>query len=60
MYSAPTIFWSKTLVMSIGNKKVGIPTKYQYQIAIWYFCHKVLGIFWHFIGILNKIFLKFC
>ena len=31
--------------MSIGNQKFGIPRKYQYQIGIWYFCPKFLGIF---------------
>ena len=30
--------------MPIGNQKFGIPRKYQYQIGIWYFCPKVLGI----------------
>ena len=33
------------LMMSIGNQKFGIPRKYQYQIGIWYFCTKFLGIF---------------
>ena len=33
------------LVMSIGNQKFDIPRKYQYQIGIWYFCPKFLGIF---------------
>ena len=33
------------LVMPIGNQKFGIPRKYQYQIGIWYFCPKFLGIF---------------
>ena len=33
------------IVMSIGNKKFGIPGKYQYQIGIWYSCPKFLGIF---------------
>ena len=33
------------IVVSIGNKKFGIPRKYQYQIGIWYFCPKFLGIF---------------
>ena len=32
-------------MMSIGNQKFGIPRKYQYQIGIWYFCPKFLGIF---------------
>ena len=36
---------SSELVMSIGNQKFGIPRKYQYQIGIWYFCFKFLGIF---------------
>ena len=36
--------WSRA-VMSIGNQKFGIPRKYQYQIGIWYFCSKFLGIF---------------
>ena len=31
--------------MSIGNQKLGIPRKYQYQIGTWYFCPKILGIF---------------
>ena len=31
--------------MSIGNKKFGIPRKYQNQIGIWYFCPKFLGVF---------------
>ena len=31
--------------MPIGNQKFGIPRKYQYQIGIWYFCPKFLGIF---------------
>ena len=35
----------KALVMSIGNQKFGIPRKYQYQIGIWYFSPKFLGIF---------------
>ena len=30
--------------MSIGNQKIGIPRKYQYQIGIWYFCRKFVGI----------------
>ena len=33
------------LVTSIGKQKFGIPRKYQYQIGIWYFCTKFLGIF---------------
>ena len=33
------------LVMSIGNQKFDIPRKYQYQIGIWYFRPKFLGIF---------------
>ena len=32
-------------MMPIGNQKFGIPKKYQYQIGIWYFCPKFLGIF---------------
>ena len=32
-------------MMPIGNSKFGIPRKYQYQIGIWYFCPKCLGIF---------------
>ena len=31
--------------MPVGNHKFGIPRKYQYQIGIWYFCPKFLGIF---------------
>ena len=31
--------------MLIGNQKFGIPRKYQYQIGIWYFCLKFIGIF---------------
>ena len=31
--------------MSIGNKKFGIPRKYQNQIGIWFFYPKFLGIF---------------
>ena len=31
--------------MSIGNQKFAIPRKYQYQIGIWYFYPKFLGIF---------------
>ena len=50
--------WHK-VVMSIGNQKFGIPRKYQYQIGIWYFCLKFLGISSYFIGILSTIFLKF-
>ena len=30
------------LVMPIGNKKFGIPRKYQYQIGIWYLCPDLL------------------
>ena len=33
------------LVMPISDQKFGIPRKYQYQIGIWYFCPKFLGIF---------------
>ena len=32
-------------MMSVGNQKFGIPRKYQYQIGIWYFCVKFIGIF---------------
>ena len=32
-------------MMSIGNQKFGISRKYQYQIGIWYFFPKFLGIF---------------
>ena len=46
------------LVMSIGNKKFGIPRKYQYQIGIWYFCSKFLGIFWVFYRYFEKVFVK--
>ena len=31
--------------MSIGNPKFGTPRKHEYQIVIWYFCPKFLGIF---------------
>ena len=31
--------------MPIGNKKFGIPRKYQYQFGIWYLCPNFLGIF---------------
>ena len=31
--------------MPIGNQEFGIPRKYQYQIGIWYFFPKFLGIF---------------
>ena len=34
-----------SVVMPIGNQKFGIPRKYQYQIGIWFFCSKFLGIF---------------
>ena len=34
--------------MSMGNQKFGIPRKYKYQIGIWYFCPKFLGIFFVF------------
>ena len=34
--------------MPIGNQKFGIPRKYQYQIGIWYYCPKFLGIFFVF------------
>ena len=53
------------LAMSIGNKKFGIPRKYQNQIGIWYFCVKFLGILlafrersvkiWLDIGIFRRI-----
>ena len=47
--------------MSIGNQKFGIPRKYQYQIGIWHFCLKFLGIFLvfyrHFENALVKIWL---
>ena len=50
------------LVMSIGNQKFGIPRKYQYQIGIWYFCPKFLGIFLvfyrYFEEVLPKIWLN--
>ena len=35
-------------MMPIGNQKFGIPRKYQYQIGIWYFCPKFIGIFLFF------------
>ena len=49
-------------MMSIGNQKFGIPRKYRYQIGIWYFCPKFLGIFLVFYPYLeygrNKIWLN--
>ena len=46
------------LVMSIGNQKFGIPRKYQYQIGIWYFCPKFLGIFLVFYQYFEKALVK--
>ena len=42
---ANIVFLVSVLVMSIGKQKFGIPRKYQYQIGIWYFFPKFLGIF---------------
>ena len=44
--------------MSIGNQKFGIPRKYQYQIGIWYFCPKVLGVFLVFYRYYEKALVK--
>ena len=44
--------------MSIGNKKIGIPRKYQYQIVIRYFCPKFLGIFLVFYRYFENAFVK--
>ena len=46
------------LVMSIGNQKFGIPRKYQYQIGVWYFCPKFLGIFLVFYRYFEKALVK--
>ena len=44
--------------MSIGNQKFGIPRKNQYQIGIWYFCPKFLGIFLVFYRYFENAFVK--
>ena len=46
------------LVMSIVNQKFGLPRKYQYQIGIWYFCPRFLGIYLVFYGCLQYDLLK--
>ena len=46
------------LVMSIGNQRLGIPRKHQYQIGIWYFCLKFLGIFLVFYRYFEKALVK--
>ena len=46
------------LMMPIGNQKFCIPRKYQFQIGIWYFCPKFLGIFLVFCRNLEHSLLK--
>ena len=45
-------------MMSIGNKKIDAPRKYQYQIGIWYFCLKFLGILLVFYRYFENVLLK--
>ena len=44
--------------MSIGNQEFGMPRKFQYQIGIWYFCPKFLGIFLVFYPYFENAFVK--
>ena len=47
-------------VMSISNKKFGIPRKYQHQIGIGISVPNFLVFSWYFMDILRKPLLKFC
>ena len=45
LYLCSCYVYTNLLVMPIGNKKFGVPRNYHYQIGIWCFCPKLLGIF---------------